>query len=756
MKKLFLIAVLVGLMPCAFSQTQALGRPFALNGKLPVLKSLSPQLPLVDNATEVIRYAKLGENNESKIKQYGTPLSLDIDFFKHAQIDLLTDGTRVLRYRIRSKGAKSLNFIFSKFHLAEGTTLYISANDKSTFVGAYSSANNNVAQRLGTDLIYSDDVIIELQEPAANKGLSELQLSTAIHGFVRLDDILNKALNSSGSCNLDVNCPQGAGWEIARNSVAMIMNSNGGFCTGSLVYNTSGALIPYFLTANHCGTDPSTWIYRFRWESPAGSADCGTSALSGNGPEQYNINGGILRARSTETDFMLVELNTAPDPSWEVIYAGWDRATTPPPSATCIHHPDGDIKKITLSYKPAISTTYSVNTLQNGHWKAFWDDGVTEGGSSGSPLFNNKRRIVGQLSGGASGCLSSDQSDAYGKFSESWKGKNTDATRLSNWLDPNNTDDIAINANVENKLDPLLFPKVYGIESTLCSAAFAPKLLLMNGGSENLFTALITYTIDGTVLEHQWNGSLGLYESDTVYLPIQTLSSGNHTFSALVSKPNLTAVDDNINNNTVASSFYTIINGKPITIEMNLDCFANETSWEITDQNGFALFKSPNYAATNNPYTVEHNICLNEACFEMRIYDVFGDGMTSTSCTSGSYSIRDSLSNKLLLELTQAEADFGSSLVKEFCVGQASIENMITNPFQVYPNPFTSGFMVDGGDEIIESITLVDLTGKVILEIENLNKSTHYIEHKMNSGCYYVTIKTEKQQQVLKLIKLNK
>jgi hypothetical protein len=70
--------------------------------------------------------------------------------------------------------------------------------------------------------------------------------------------------------------------------------------------------------------------------------------------------------------------------------------------------------------------------------------GAVEAGSSGSPLFNQERRIIGQLGTGVS-CVPNDfdlfppiPSGTYGRFNWSWDGGNgsTSRTRLRDWLDP--------------------------------------------------------------------------------------------------------------------------------------------------------------------------------------------------------------------------------------------------------------------------------------------------------------------------------
>ncbi len=118
--------------------------------------------------------------------------------------------------------------------------------------------------------------------------------------------------------------------------------------------------------------------------------------------------------------------------AWAPYYNGWSRSTSPATQATGIHHPSGDAKKISRDD----SGTINGSQWGSNHWRVpSWDQGVTEGGSSGSPLFDQNSRIIGQLHGGESSCTLRTW-DEYGKLDVSWIGGGTAATRLRDWLDP--------------------------------------------------------------------------------------------------------------------------------------------------------------------------------------------------------------------------------------------------------------------------------------------------------------------------------
>jgi hypothetical protein len=148
-------------------------------------------------------------------------------------------------------------------------------------------------------------------------------------------------------------------------------------------------------------------------------------------------------------------------------FAGWNNTDSIPDSVVCIHHPEGDIKKISFANNKCQDSSY-FDAYTAKCWKiGHWDNGLTEPGSSGSPLFNKYHEVVGQLFGGPSycGCDDSDKNDYYGKFSVSWATDTFSYLQAKYWLDPDTS-----NASKLAGFDPGFsngFSNLYNNESNL-------------------------------------------------------------------------------------------------------------------------------------------------------------------------------------------------------------------------------------------------------------------------------------------------
>ncbi|MEE1899889.1 T9SS type A sorting domain-containing protein [Flavobacterium rakeshii] len=393
--------------------------------------------------------------------RFGYEFLVDYNLANSGSWQTLDNGDRIWRIRFYSEGAKSMNFVFSDFYMPEGASLCLYSNDRKDVLGAYDEKQNNPERVLGTWLVTGDDIWLEYYEPKAQKNKGKLELYKLIHGYRTSNDILKNTndLGSAGNCHYDVNCTMGSGIDdlkdINKKSVAMII-VGGGLCTGALINNTNNDGTPYFLTANHCyqssgGTSsPSGWAFRFNWIST--SPSCATYGGSISNSDFHTVSGAQLKANRIGSDFCLVQITGPIDPNWGLIYAGWDRSVTAPTKTFGIHHPAGDIMKVSLDNNTPSSTVTQVQSYGDVQvWEiASWDKGVTEGGSSGSPLFDNNGRIRGQLLGGDSECNLNTQTwetttqsnglgDVYGRFNVSWNTGGSSSSRLKDWLDPSGT-----------------------------------------------------------------------------------------------------------------------------------------------------------------------------------------------------------------------------------------------------------------------------------------------------------------------------
>ena len=686
----------------SFEQVVRNTTPFFL--KQPINWEASPHFfEHVDNRLELEKVLGSAE----KDYRFGKEISVSVDM-KESSILHVFDSVRISHYTISSPGAHSINLIFSTFKLAPSARLYIFNPKSKTYLGAYTALNNNAANVLGTEILAGDEVVIILEENLKDSP-STLHLGTLIHGFRNADE-LAKSLGSSGNCHYDVNCPEGAGWQDQIKSVVMLVNG-GGFCTGALINQASNTVKPYVITANHCGTNPASWVFRFRWEAPVGQTVCGTGGNSGNGPENMNITGAALKANWSGSDVMLVELNAQPSTAWNIYYTGWDRSGQIPVGAVGLHHPAGDIKKISIESSQLTSSAWS-NTPSNSHWQVpSWDKGVTEPGSSGSPLFDMNRRFIGQLHGGNSSCGGNDLSDDYGKLAVSWEGGGSPATRVKDWLDPNNSGAVTIDG-----YDPLGAPTnqdaalslIEGANKTYCTDQIQPSIRIMNAGLDTLKTVSINFGYDGQITQSiAWSGALSRYETAVIQLPSIVLPAGTHTLKAIVQMPNGVA-DQNLTNDTLLSQFNLVVGGSYVKLDLLLDCWGSETSWQVVNNQNTVIYSSPAYA-DDNAVLIKDSFCLNAGCFTFKLFDKYGDGMSGQGCNGvgGGYMLKDPTGNVLV--------DFSST--QSFSVNDQSfclVAGVSTAPqlnYKVFPNPTQSMITIKGD---VHAVELKDLQGKLI------------------------------------------
>ena len=339
---------------------------------------------------------------------------------------------KVWKILVHSDSARSMSFQFSGLSLPQGSAMVIHGFNKRMIHGPIT--HDNVTEgKFASDIVYGDSAFIEVFLPNDTEEAFYISIDNLIHGITSAGARGGeKAFSDSENCNINVVCEEGDDWQDQISAVCLILAGGIEHCTGTLLNNECNDLTPYILTAEHCvsGSDLSSWVFRFNYHS--------LTCEEFNAPPKssyFSFSGGTLRASWADSDFALVEINSSVAGEPSLNFAGWDRSGVAPNTSTYIHHPSGDVKKITYDDGPYTingnNFNFELTPDQNG------DFGTLEPGSSGCPQFNTDGLVVGQQSGGTPLtilCTTTESDNWNGRFDISWDGGGTNASRLSNWL----------------------------------------------------------------------------------------------------------------------------------------------------------------------------------------------------------------------------------------------------------------------------------------------------------------------------------
>lgn len=475
-RSLVLLAASVALPLTGWAQENIGGLPYSVRyglsqAGIPVVST--PGLDLGAVALE----DQVREAN-AMLPLYGRIIQANIDPDHQGLWTTLAGGDRIWRAMVESPSALATELFFEDFMLPAGAVMHVYSPTTGELLGGFTSYNNHVSGQFTTAQIMGPRSIIEYFEPASVTGQGRFTISGVGHAYRYVGTI------KADACEVDVECPEGNAWEQERDGVVRIsvVEPGGlGWCSGSLVNNTAQDCKPYFLTALHCGvnsTDANFNNYKFYFRYQR--TGCGVGVALAN----KVMTGCARRADSNcggatnGSDFLLVEANNQVPANYFPYFNGWDASGGTSTSGVCIHHPAGDEKKI---------STYSSNLLSGtwwnaagAHWRVTWVAttngwGVTEGGSSGSPIFNQDHHIVGTLTGGGSCCTVNGcgngtgptVQDYFGKMSYHWGSQNPNPANeeLHVWLDPTNSGATTL----DGSYNPC---GIYSVEETATSGRF--------------------------------------------------------------------------------------------------------------------------------------------------------------------------------------------------------------------------------------------------------------------------------------------
>ncbi|SDH65378.1 T9SS type A sorting domain-containing protein [Winogradskyella thalassocola] len=712
----------------------------------------------------------INDQNKSKPWRFGHDIYVDHNFNDVGEWTTLENGDRIWRMAYTSDGAYSLNFMFDVFKIPEGAQLYVYNKEKTDLLRPFTYHNNNEEEVLGTWLVEGNTAYIEYYQPVNVLGEAKITVGSVVHGY-RTAETYQKALNDSGSCNFDVDCditpttdPYGLNTvkENIKTSGALILRAGTDWCSGTLINNTNNDGTPYLLTANHCGGGESTWSFRFNWRSP--NPSCGTSINSTNGTYNQTVSGATVRASSSKSDMELVEIT---DPSFfennnDLVWAGWNRSITQVPAVSFgFHHPSGDIQKVSRNDEGGyrFTTTFNGNSSAQ-MWRIDdWELGVTEGGSSGSGLFNETGHLIGMLSGGSAACSGTNDNggfDIYGRFGVAWDFGGSASSQLKDWLDPSDS-----GIEILDQYPPL---QTYDNDakvsagtnsSDLCGADFAPEVTLINSGNLQLTSANISYYIDSeTPTTIAWTGSLANGASAVLETPnYSNLITGDHTFTINVTNPNGTT-DENMSNDSYVFNFTVIPSYVTSEVVFNIttDEYGYETSWELTNSSGTLINSGPLFDfQSETDIQVIIPIPAYDGCYTFTIFDSADDGICC-GYGNGSYTLEDENGNEII-----SGANFEASESVTFnpqnplSVNEFSIEQLI----RFYPNPVNDNLNIDLSN-LNEGVNfeIFNTLGKQINKGNLKSNETHILNiSQYQSGIYFVKLSTSTSSITKKIIK---
>lgn len=655
------------------------------------------------------------------------------------------NGYKTWRLKIKSIGAQALLIKYSAFNIPEGSAVYVYNSTFTHKSHAYQRQENPSGTHFSTEVIIQDEIILEYNAPIGVEEMPQIDIEGV--GYIFREGHTFEPRNfqdngSSESCEVNVNCSEGANWQDQKRGVAkMLMPSGGGYglCTGSLVNNTNQTCRNFFLTAQHCGAGSNAasmnqWQFYFNFES-ATCADLNSSQA--NAVDNQVVTGCTKRAASgtstgvTQSDFLLVELNSTIPSGYNVYYNGWDRTSNAATSGVGIHHPAGDIKKISTFTSALVTGSWSGGNT-NKHWQVTWagttnGHGVTEGGSSGSPIFNQTKRIVGDLSGGSSFCDATSDPDLYGKFVHSWDqvGAN-DSQRLKPWLDSTNSAVTVLDGR--NACNLVVVAPVANFTGTPTTLTAGNNVTFTETCTNNPTTFAWSITPNSGFT---YVSSTSASSADPV---IQFNTPGQYTITLTASN---TAGSD-----AETKTNYITVNAMPAPVTnftANLTSIAPGTNVNFTQ------------TCTNNPTTFAWTVSPNSG-FSYQ---------SGTSASSANPVIQFTTIGQYTITLTASNAGGSDAETKTNYItvfDNTSINDVdLSSSIKIYPNPAIDVVNINIEQQTVHpiSIKLIDMLGKTITTIQK-PAGTEQIQIPMDmlaKGVYQIEIGCGTFHYVRKVIK---
>ncbi len=420
-------------------------------------------------------------------------------------------GGLVWATSLQAQGASAVRIHFTNFQLPPRTALYL-YNDAGQAHGPYTGTGPHGDGEFWSHTVFGEHVWIQLHSDDADSAkLAEASFN--ITDISHLGDRFEIAKlvgadADKADCSGNISCVENAecyDWDdilsSARKAVAKIIfeDPDDGLsyiCSGGLLNDQdSSDRTPWFLTAHHCLSTESaanSLEALFQYQSSCGS--CSGSYVD-------SVLGADLWATDNAGDFSLLELSELPS-SWALM--GWTNANVMDSDGTQLYrisHPKGKPQSFSQHEVVLHSSSKYIHTENI--------IGTVEGGSSGSPIFRDDSKVVGQLLGVTNDnnlCSPTTFDTLDGAFSYYWKS-------VRPYLgSPSNTNKMhvsAVAAGTQKVIFSLFFGKatITVVDELGNVVPFATVTGTFSGGLSGTYSGITNHLGQATILHGQLKSS---------------------------------------------------------------------------------------------------------------------------------------------------------------------------------------------------------------------------------------------------------
>jgi len=189
MNKLSLIIVLILSSQVGYGQISTREEPASFRTNVPAFMT-NERTQKVTPSLDFERLDREDRENEANGLpfRFGYKHEVDYTLENSGEWTELPDGGNLWRLEISCPGAFSINLTYNSFWLPDSAKLWIYSADRSSSIGAFTSANNkgngrDDMQGFATGLVYSDRVVLEYYLPQDADETGVISIDGIVHGY---------------------------------------------------------------------------------------------------------------------------------------------------------------------------------------------------------------------------------------------------------------------------------------------------------------------------------------------------------------------------------------------------------------------------------------------------------------------------------------------------------------------------------------------------------------------------------------------